>query len=141
MTGSTSSSNSDDLMAQRYGVGRSRFSLLGRRFGMGTVIGIVVAAVFAVTMVWVIVANTDPDTQIKVMTFDVLDEHEVTTDVNVVIKDGLTGTVTCTVAAGAVDGANVGETTFKPLQGRQTITIRTDREATTVDERGCTVTP
>ena len=130
---------SNDLMAQRYGTQKRGVRVGGVVIGAGAVIGTLVAVLFGAIMWWVIVNNSSPDTQIKVITFKVLDEHEVTTDVNVVIADDVTGAVTCTVAAGAVDGANVGETTFKPIQGRQSITIRTDREATTVDDKGCRV--
>lgn len=126
-------------MAQRYGSSRRGLTVGGVVIGAGTMIGALVAVLFGAIMWWVIASNATPDTQITVVTFQVLDSHEVTTDVNVVVADDVTGTVTCTVAAGAVDGGNVGETTFTPVQGRQTITIRTDRKATTVDDKGCRV--
>ncbi len=87
---------------------------------------------------WIVVVNTGPDTKIVVLTFAVSDEHHVTTDVDVFIKDGVRD-VTCVVRAGATDGALVGEVRFPAVPGRQTVEIRTDRMATTVMEGECTV--
>jgi hypothetical protein len=44
----------------------------------------------------------------------------------------------CTVLAYAEDHSTVGVHSFKPIPGRQSITLRTERAATSVDWRGCT---
>jgi hypothetical protein len=43
----------------------------------------------------------------------------------------------CTVLAYAEDHTTVGQQTFTPISGRQTITVRTERAATSVDWIGC----
>lgn len=120
-------------MADRYGT-PSRSGKVATRIVAGAF-----AVLFAVVLGWVIVGNSSPDTKIKVLTFQVLDEHSVTTDVDVFLKDGI-GEATCVVRAGAIDGALVGETQFTSTGGRQTVEIRTDRKATTVMEGDCTPT-
>ncbi len=127
MTGNEST----DLMAERYGTDRTGGRTVAR------VLSVVVIALFTGVMVWIIAMNSSPDTQIKVLTFDVIDDHRVTTDVNVHFKDPITEAV-CVVQAGAQDGALVGETRFTATNGRQSVEIKTDRRATTVMEKNCT---
>ena len=70
------------------------------------------------------------------MGYDVVDAHATTARIDVKIYD--TGShPTCTVQALASDHSIVGELTFRPTSGSNTVTVRTQREATAVEVPGC----
>ena len=68
--------------------------------------------------------------------YDVVDAHSTTARVDVTIRDAGSHP-SCTVQAIASDHSIVGELTFRPIAGTNTVTVRTEREATAVDVPGC----
>ena len=68
--------------------------------------------------------------------WDVVDAHAATARIDVTIHDA-GAHPTCTVQALASDHSIVGELTFRPTDGTNTVTVRTEREATAVDVPGC----
>ena len=62
--------------------------------------------------------------------------HEATATIDVSLDDGVDAS--CTVRAYAADHSTVGEVTYTPEQGRNTVAVRTERRASSVENIGCT---
>jgi len=120
----------DEMMAARYGTpGPGRRRLLVGVVGM-------LAAVALGWLVWVAFVHSTPQASSELVAFEVVDDHTATAALVVRMEAGTD--VTCVVQAASVDGAGVGRLSFKAVPGRNDVTLRTERRATTVDKIGCT---
>ena len=122
-----------DRIAQRYGGrsawGRTAFLAAG---------GVLIAALIG-WFVWAVWLHSHPKVGSSMDSWKLVGDNAVTITVDVHIYDA-TAHPTCSVMAYAEDHSTVGEHSFRPISGRQTITLRTERAATSVDWRGCTAT-
>ena len=121
-------------LAERYGA--------PPRWRRPLLIGLVVVVVggFAVLWAWITVVQSDPTVSSELITSEIVDDHEATAVIRVQYGDDPVE-AHCTVRAIAHDKTVVGEETFEPSRdGEQdnTVTIRTERRATAVENIGCT---
>lgn len=100
-------------------------------------IGVAIAAGLVVWLVWVIWLKSTPAVTSTLETWKVVDEHAVTATVTVDLASDARD-VTCLLSASAEDHTTVGEAPFVPVDGSNTVTIRTERKATSVESIGCT---
>jgi hypothetical protein len=109
----------------------------GRRWALLAVVVVVVAA-FLGWLGWTIWSQSTPEVTSNLVTFHVEDQHAATATVEVRLADDDV-TASCTLRAYAGDHTVVGELAFTPeSSGRTEQTIRTEREATSVELLGCT---
>ncbi|NYG56781.1 DUF4307 domain-containing protein [Nocardioides perillae] len=127
-------SERDALLAERYGAParRSRLPVV--------VTAAASALVFGGWLAWTAWDHATPDVTSEMVGYEIDPPHRATGTVDVAIADGVDpADVTCTLRALAWDKATVGELAFSPAgSGRQTLEVRTEREATSVDVVGCT---
>jgi hypothetical protein len=122
-------------LASRYGApNRAR-----RRFLVGLV---AVAAVAGLTwLVWAIVQQGTPEVRSELVSYDIVDEHEATAVLSV-NRSSSDVRATCFLRALAEDHSIVGELTEvvdgAPAEQQVTVSIRTERRATSVERLGCT---
>lgn len=123
-----------DPLADRYGTpspARRRTVVLA-----SGVIGVLALAWLA----WAAWSQGTPDVQSSLRSFDVVDAHTTTADV-VVKPRSSEVSASCLVRAFAVDHSVVGELNFKVADENgatvRTVTMRTEREATSVELIGC----
>jgi hypothetical protein len=110
-----------------------------RRTGQRTVLIIVSVLIAVISLVWLGWAtwfHSTPGVTSEMQTFTVLDEHAARTVIAVRVDDGVEAN--CKVRALAQDHVVVGEQNFVPQDGRNTVEIRTDRLASSVELVGCT---
>jgi hypothetical protein len=92
-------------------------------------------------LAWVVWFQSTPDVQSALRSFEVVDSHAVTASVTVKPHDADV-VATCLVRAVGRDRSVVGELTFRVtgVEGtvRRDVTVRTEREATSVEMVGCT---
>ena len=100
-------------------------------------IAVLLAVILAGWLVWTIWARSAPQVTSSLEDWDIVDAHAATATVIVKLADDATG-ASCTLRAFAEDHTTVGELRFTPQDGRQVVTIRTEREATSVEKVGCT---
>ena len=123
-----------DPLADRYGrSGRSR-----RRIIVGSgVVGVVALSWLG----WVVWSHSTPEVQSVLRSFEVVDSHAVTADV-VVQPSSQEVRANCLVRAFNEDHSVVGELNFdvEGVRGSttRTVTVRTERAATSVELIGCT---
>jgi hypothetical protein len=118
-------------LAARYGTGRTP---TGRVF-LG-IFGVIIVALVAWT-VWAVWVHSTPKVTSTLTTFTVQDATHVSVDLTVHLSKGAKHP-SCDLKAYAVDHSTVGQLRFTPVSGRQSVTIRTYRIATSVDSVGCT---
>lgn len=118
-------------LAQRYGTGRTS----GGRLFLG-IFGVLLAALVAWT-IWVAWVHSTPKVTSTLTTFTVQDPTHVSVDLTVNLSSSAQHP-SCDLKALAEDHSTVGQLRFTPVRGRQTVTIRTYRLATSVDSVGCT---
>lgn len=116
-------------LSDRYGTNRSRGRLI-------VVVSVVVVAVFAVWLAWATWFHATPEVTSELGNYSVVDAHRVEAEAHVSLEDG--AEANCKIRALAADHAVVGELNFTPVDGRNELTIRTERKATSVDLVGCT---
>jgi len=121
---------SPSALADRYGTDRP-----ARRRLVLALVAVVVAA-FAGWLAWATWAHSTPDVDSEFLGFEVVDDHAATAFVSVALGDDVEAR--CLVRALAEDHSIVGELSFVPRDGRNDVTIRTERVATTVTLDGCT---
>jgi hypothetical protein len=99
---------------------------------------VVVAAAFLGWLGWATWAQSTPEVTSKLVGYRVVDAHAATATVQVdLADDGVEAD--CTLRAYAEDHSVVGELVFTPqASGRAEQTVRTEREATSVELLGCT---
>jgi hypothetical protein len=127
-------------------------SVLSERYGAPSawrrpvLVGAVVllATVFLGWVAWVAFFHSSPQVSSRLVGYEVVDDHRATAFVEVTLEEGLdaapdgrTG-ATCRVRAVAADHTFVGDLAFTPSPGRNDVTVRTERRATSVDLLGCT---
>jgi hypothetical protein len=102
---------------------------------------IAVVAVVAVIglgwLAWAAYDESTPTVQSELVTFDVVDAHSVSAQIDVRMASDAAG-ASCTVEALASDHSIVGELHFAPTSGTNRVTVRTERAATSVEVPGCT---
>jgi hypothetical protein len=90
---------------------------------------------------WTVLVHANPEVQSQVQSFEVVSDHEAQAVIQVVREHRSTQAV-CRLQALAEDHAVVGEVTLPvtdgPEQQALTLSIRTERRATTVTSSGCT---
>lgn len=125
-----------DQLADRYGGSRPWLR------ATVVTLSVLVAAVFGGWLAWAAWFHGTPDARSELVAFDVAGPHRADATVDVRLRD--TDVVaTCRVRAYAADHAVVGELAFEVsgadrTEGRLERTIRTTREATSVENVGCT---
>ena len=119
-----------DRLAERYGGTGSL------RWVFPAVAAVIVVAL-AGWLGWVIWDRADPKVTSHLETWEIVDAHRATAVVIVELPESTTG-ATCKLRAYAEDHVTVGEASFTPVDGSQEVTIRTEREATSVEMVGCT---
>ena len=117
-------------LAERYGAP----SPVRRRLVVAA-IGLAVV-VLAGWLVWTTLFHATPQVESQLAAYDILDDNRATALVSVSLEDGLVAS--CTLRAFADDHSTVGELAFEPVDGRNDVTIRTERRATSVTLLGCT---
>lgn len=128
------SQDSRAALAERYGAPppwRRRATLIG-----SVVLGVVALGWLA----WTIAGQTSKPVDSDLVSFDLVNQHTATALVNVRVRDDATG-VECLLRAFAADHNVVGELSFSPAADEPDETeqtIRTDRQATSVELIGCT---
>jgi Domain of unknown function (DUF4307) len=122
-------------LAERYGA-PSRV----RRPLVIAVIAVLVAAA-AAWLVWVTVYQDRPEVTSQLVGYQIHGQHDATATFTVVRRDAHVD-ASCLLRASASDHAVVGQLTVPvtsgPLTAQVRSTMRTEREATTVDLVGCT---
>jgi hypothetical protein len=102
-----------------------------------TIAAVAVLAVVALAwLAWAAIDQARPKVESDLIAFDVVDAHSATARIDVTVY-AAGSHPTCTVQALASDHSIVGELTFEPVSGTNTVTVRTEREATTVTAPGC----
>jgi Domain of unknown function (DUF4307) len=103
-----------------------------------TIVAVVVGVVVALAwLAWAAFDQATPKVESHLVGYDVVDAHRTTARVDVEVHDAGSHP-TCTVRALAADHSVVGELAFEPTSGINTVTVRTEREATAADAPGCT---
>jgi hypothetical protein len=122
-------------MSERYGTARPvrrRLTIL-----LSGLVGVVALGWLA----WAVWFQSNPDVESSLRSYHVVDAHEVTASVAVRAKDADVR-ASCLVRAVSSDHSVVGEVNFEVsgVHGtvHRTVSLRTEREATTVDMVGCT---
>lgn len=117
-------------LADRYGKKR-RLSRLQ--------IGVVVAVCVGLLgwLMWAALPYFSPSVTSQELGWKVVDQHTVEVRAQVKIGDDVED-ASCRVRALATDKNVVGELRFEPVDGTNTITITTEREASAVEWIGCT---
>ena len=118
-------------LSSRYGTSRGR----QRQVVIGFCV--VLAAAFLSWVAWAAWLHGTPSVTSELVSFKVIDAHEATAVVEVDLDDDARD-AKCRVRAVAADHSVVGEQTFAPVDGRNEVSIRTEREATSVAKLGCT---
>jgi hypothetical protein len=117
-------------LADRYGVP----SPVRRRLLVVAVV--LVAAVFLGWLAWTAVFHASPSVESELTSYDVVDDGSAAAVVSVSLADGVVAS--CRIRAFADDHTTVGELAFEPVDGRNEVTLRTERRATSVTLLGCT---
>lgn len=128
------SQDSSAALAERYGAPAP-----WRRRAIWAV-SVVLAASFLAWLAWTIADQSSKPVDSDLVSFDVTDRHSATATVDVRVADDATG-VACLLRAFAEDHSVVGEWSFSPTADdpdRTDQTIRTERQATSVELVGCT---
>jgi hypothetical protein len=99
----------------------------------------VVALIGLGWLAWAAYDESTPKVESELVTFDVVDAHSVSAQIDVRIASDATGS-SCTVEALAADHSIVGELHFRPTSGTNRVTVRTERTATSVQVPGCIAT-
>ena len=131
----TSSDLRTDHLRERYGTPSP-----WRRRGLVAFVAVVVLG-FGGWLVWTTWIHANPQVDSELLRFEVQGEHATQATVAVRVSDGVDPTTArCLLRAYAEDHTTVGELPFTPSDGsgRYTETLRTEREATSVELVGCT---
>jgi hypothetical protein len=120
----------DPRVAQRYAAAPSVWPKVF------IVVGLVVSLLLAVWLAWAIWVHSTPKVSSRLTGWKVVDQHTVVATLDVDLRSGTTG-ASCTLRAYAEDHTAVGDATLTPQDGRNQVTIRTERQATSIDSVGC----
>lgn len=100
-------------------------------------VGLVVPFLLAGWLAWAVYVHSTPDVTSNLTTWKVVDDHTVTATLEVDLRSDATNP-RCLLRAYAEDHTVVGDAPFVPTNGRNDVTIRTERRATSVEKIGCT---
>jgi hypothetical protein len=92
--------------------------------------------VLAGWLTWTTLFHASPPVESQLAAYDIVDDNRATAVVSVSLDDGVVAS--CTLRALADDHSTVGELAFEPVDGRNEVTVRTERLATSVTLLGCT---
>lgn len=106
-----------------------------RRWVLGALV-VVLSLGFLAWVVWAAWFHGTPKVTSELVSYTVVDEHSATAVLDVELGDA--AQPRCLVRAVSADHTPVGELSFVPVDGRNEVTIRTEREATSVEKVGCT---
>ena len=95
-----------------------------------------VAAAFVGWLAWTAWFHSSPAVESELASFDIVDDNRATAVLEVDLEDDVVAS--CRVRAFADDHMIVGELAFEPVDGRNEVTVRTERRATSVERIGCT---
>ena len=98
---------------------------------------VALAVLFGGWLAWAALFHGNPAASSGSVAYEVVDDHTVTIVVEVRLDD--VEEADCLVRALSEDKATVGELAFTGVEGRQEVTIRTERRATGVENVGCLV--
>jgi len=105
-----------------------------RRWGMAA-LGLVIVLLVG-WLAWTTLFHANPPVTSDIVAYDIVDDNEASAVVSVSLEDGVVAS--CRLQAYADDHSTVGELAFEPVDGRNEVTLRTERRATTVTLVGCT---
>jgi len=97
---------------------------------------VTVAAVLLGWLAWAALFHTTPAVESGLASYEIVGENEATAVIDVSLADDVVAS--CRVRAFAADHTTVGELAFEPVDGRNEVTVRTERRATSVTLVGCT---
>lgn len=117
-------------LSERYGAP----SATGRRAVLAIVAVVVVA--FAGWLTWTTFFHATPAVSSEIGGWEVVDDGTVEVTVSVALEEGVVAS--CSLRGYAEDHSTVGEVAFEPVDGRNEVTLRTERRATSVTLLGCT---
>jgi hypothetical protein len=121
----------DARLAERYGARRRPAA---RRLGQGLLT--LVVLVFLGWVAWAGWLQATPEVESELIGYTVRDAHATEATLEVALREGVAPR--CLVRAISADHTPVGELSFIPDEGRNRVTIRTERAATSVELVGCT---
>ena len=121
----------DPRIAQRYAAQPSRWPKVF------LVLGVVLTFVLAIWLAWAVWVHSTPEITSDLVRWKVVDDHTVTATLDVDMKTGAQDP-SCLLRAYAEDHTVVGDSSFVPENGRNEVSIRTERLATSVEKIGCT---
>jgi hypothetical protein len=98
---------------------------------------VVLAVVFLTWLAWAAFVEATPTVASSLVRWDIVDAHTATAQVEVDL-DAKTQDPVCTLQAFAVDHTIVGDKQFTPVPGSNQVSVKTDREATSLTLIGCT---
>ena len=99
-------------------------------------VGLVISGVFLVWLAWAAWFHSTPSVRAVLTGYEFTGEHLAVAHVDVSLDPGVVAD--CVVQAVAVDHSIVGEVHFSPIDGANSIQIRTERAATSITLIGCT---
>ena len=117
-------------LTDRYGAP----SRLRRPLGIG--VAVLLAVLGLGWLGWTVWFHTNPAVTSDLVTFEVTSDHEVAARLDVRLADDVEAS--CRLRALAEDKTAVGEVAFAPVDGSNSVVIRTERRATSVEKLGCT---
>lgn len=106
-----------------------------RRWVLGALV-VAVSLGFLAWVAWAAWFHATPEVTSELVGYTVLDEHATSAVLDVELGDAVGPR--CVVTALSADHTPVGELSFVPVDGRNEVTIRTERQATSVEKVGCT---
>jgi hypothetical protein len=95
-----------------------------------------VAAASLGWLAWTAWFHSSPAVESELASYDIVDDNRATAVLEVDLEDDVVAS--CRVRAFADDHTIVGELAFEPVDGRNEVTVRTERRATSVERIGCT---
>lgn len=101
------------------------------------VIGLAIVVLLGAWLAWAIWERSTPEVTSSMTTWEVVDEHSAIATLTVRLSSRAEQP-TCLLRAYAEDHTSVGDASFTPTDGSNTVTIRTERLATSVESVGCT---
>ncbi|GAB7005217.1 hypothetical protein JCM18899A_26900 [Nocardioides sp. AN3] len=100
-------------------------------------VGVLVPFLLAIWLAWAVYVHSTPQVTSDLSTWKVVDDHTVDARLEVDLRSGAKSP-RCLLRAYAEDHTIVGDKSFVPSNGRNDVSIRTERLATSVEKIGCT---
>jgi hypothetical protein len=100
-------------------------------------VGLLLVVALAGWILWAVWIHSTPQVSSTLVTWEVVDDHTATASVQIDLQSDAKNP-NCLLRAYAADHTVVGDASFVPEDGRNEVTIRTERLATSVEKIGCT---